>query len=452
MKKSIKSNFYGTIIFSVIILFFTGFSNAFGVENNVTIEGDSFPEIYSRELYGAYITPTEQSQKITLTIYGPTGKIASQTGFIGSGYSHHNFYVKFSPPLYKIDSKYTLEVTGQGLFGIKTITLQSLPKNIETKHVSSPSLSSLITIRTDSASYEQGDTIYISGTIPSYQQYDSNNQMPVSLQIFDSKNNIVTISQISSNSDNTYSTSVKGTGPMWKFAGEYTIRANFFQQNAFTTFEFSIPSTPITPTFTTPSKITTQLTLNSIPDSFEVTSSISKASVTFSGTLRMSDGTPISGEEVYVQDSRNNIKLKFQTNSAGKFSGIWKNAQLGNSYQMQAFYDGSDDTKPSKSNTESFNLKLKPVTTTPKPTFKSPSTSQDNSWIALIAVLAIIVVVIIVVKRRKSIGTSSKKQSTIQTKSGASVMSYYECPKCHSGNIQNNLDGSVNCPDCNFRV
>ena len=35
MKKSIKSNFYGTIIFSVIILFFTGFSNDFLLERNL---------------------------------------------------------------------------------------------------------------------------------------------------------------------------------------------------------------------------------------------------------------------------------------------------------------------------------------------------------------------------------------------------------------------------------
>ncbi len=36
--------------------------------------------------------------------------------------------------------------------------------------------------------------------------------------------------------------------------------------------------------------------------------------------------------------------------------------------------------------------------------------------------------------------------------SGASTLFYYECPSCHSNNIQNNPDGSVNCPDCNFRV
>ena len=140
MKKSIKSNFYGTIIFSVIILFFTGFSDAFGVENNVTIEGDSLPEIYSRELYVVYITPTEQSQKITLTIYGPTGKIAGQTGFIGSGHNHHNFYVKFSPPLYKIDSKYTLEITGTDLIGRKTIVIQDQHENIETKQTIVPKI------------------------------------------------------------------------------------------------------------------------------------------------------------------------------------------------------------------------------------------------------------------------------------------------------------------------
>jgi DNA-directed RNA polymerase subunit RPC12/RpoP len=30
-------------------------------------------------------------------------------------------------------------------------------------------------------------------------------------------------------------------------------------------------------------------------------------------------------------------------------------------------------------------------------------------------------------------------------------MFFYECPKCHSGDIENNPDGSVNCPDCGYR-
>jgi signal peptidase I len=35
--------------------------------------------------------------------------------------------------------------------------------------------------------------------------------------------------------------------------------------------------------------------------------------------------------------------------------------------------------------------------------------------------------------------------------SEASTLFYYECPKCHSGDIENNPDGSVNCPSCGYR-
>ena len=35
--------------------------------------------------------------------------------------------------------------------------------------------------------------------------------------------------------------------------------------------------------------------------------------------------------------------------------------------------------------------------------------------------------------------------------SEASTLFYYECPKCHSGDVQNNSDGSVNCPSCGYR-
>ena len=459
------------------IVLFSFFSSEIWAQNSVTTQYGGLntdQAVYSLERYEiAYVKisgvgpDTNSRERVSIIITLPDSTKSNHSVFsTNDGYFQLIFPIPYeSLGNYKVFASMSGQILGDIYFSveekIKENTNQNSPQTPTSPNVSSPSISSLITIRTDSPSYESGDTIHISGIVPSYDPFDSNNQMQVSLQIINSKNNIVTISQISPNSDNTYSTSVKGTGPMWKFAGEYTVRANFFQQNAFTTFEFSIPPIPITPTTPiqqptstskTPSKITTQLTLNSIPDFFEVTSSVSKASVTFSGTLRMSDGTPMSGEDVYIQDVRNNIKLKFQTNNAGKFSGTWKNAQWGNNYQMQAVYDGSNDTKPSKSNTETFNVKIKPVSTTPNPTFKSSPTSQDNSWIALIAVLAIIAVVIIVVKRKRNTGTSSKKQSTIQTQSGASMMSYYECPKCHSGDIQNNPDGSVNCPDCNFRI
>ena len=35
--------------------------------------------------------------------------------------------------------------------------------------------------------------------------------------------------------------------------------------------------------------------------------------------------------------------------------------------------------------------------------------------------------------------------------SEASTIFFYECPKCQSGDVQNNPDGSVNCPSCGYR-
>ena len=36
--------------------------------------------------------------------------------------------------------------------------------------------------------------------------------------------------------------------------------------------------------------------------------------------------------------------------------------------------------------------------------------------------------------------------------SEASTLFYYECPKCQSGDIENNSDGSVNCPSCGYTM
>jgi len=194
---------------------------------------------------------------------------------------------------YKVFASMSGKILGDIYFSVEEKTKeninQSSPHTLTSPNIPSQNTSSLITIRTDSPSYESGDTIYISGTVTSYDPSNSNNQMQVSIQIINSINNIVTISQISPNSDNTYSISVKGAGPMWKFAGEYTVRANFFQQNAFTTFEFSIPSIPITPpsspiqqptsTFKTPSKIDTPPTAPKVDPAPSVSKGILKPTI-----------------------------------------------------------------------------------------------------------------------------------------------------------------------------
>jgi restriction system protein len=62
-------------------------------------------------------------------------------------------------------------------------------------------------------------------------------------------------------------------------------------------------------------------------------------------------------------------------------------------------------------------------------------------------------------KKRKNKKSNTSQRSTTSTSpppspSGnteTSTMFFYECPKCHSGDIENNPDGSVNCPDCGYR-
>ena len=80
-----------------------------------------------------------------------------------------------------------------------------------------------ITVTTDSSSYEEGDTINISGSISDYNASDPYSNFDVTLRLLDPKNNIINISQISPNSDGSYSTSIVADGPLWKFDGDYTI-------------------------------------------------------------------------------------------------------------------------------------------------------------------------------------------------------------------------------------
>ena len=78
----------------------------------------------------------------------------------------------------------------------------------------------------------------------------------------------------------------------------------------------------------------------------------------------------------------------------------------------------------------------------------------------LIIVIAIIIIsLVVILAKRKNKKSTTPQRSTTSTSpppspSGnteTSTMFFYECPKCHSGDIKNNPDGSVNCPDCGYR-
>ena len=108
---------------------------------------------------------------------------------------------------------------------------------------------SIITIETDSSSYETGEVITVSGSVSDYREIDAYTNFDVTIRLIAPNNNIVSISQVSLGSDGFYSASILAQGPLWKLDGDYTILASQgSDRNASTTFTFvySAPEEEVT--------------------------------------------------------------------------------------------------------------------------------------------------------------------------------------------------------------
>ena len=101
--------------------------------------------------------------------------------------------------------------------------------------------SQTISVETNSSSYEKGSAITVSGLITNYDVSDPNNVFQITLRVIAPNNNIVTVDQLVPNSGGTYSTSVNTEGANWKLGGDYTVKVNYADQTATTTFTFIIP-------------------------------------------------------------------------------------------------------------------------------------------------------------------------------------------------------------------
>jgi len=105
-----------------------------------------------------------------------------------------------------------------------------------------------LTVSTDKANYDAGDAIMISGILqdnitPGYQ---------VSLMVVSPIGNIVSIAQLSPDSNNEFAETIRsGEGGLWKESGTYTIEAKYNNMKADTTFDFDSGIIRETPSITT---------------------------------------------------------------------------------------------------------------------------------------------------------------------------------------------------------
>jgi hypothetical protein len=110
-----------------------------------------------------------------------------------------------------------------------------------------------LSVKTELALYSPDSTVVISGLVKTLNE---NYDQPVLIRVVDPGNNIVTIQQVTVDSDGAYSVEIVAGGT-WKTAGEYTIFVNYGAQKAEGTFEFTggegyTPPPPPPPTTTPP--------------------------------------------------------------------------------------------------------------------------------------------------------------------------------------------------------
>ena len=81
----------------------------------------------------------------------------------------------------------------------------------------------IVSVTTDSSSYEQGAMIKISGSVSDYDEEDPYKNFDVAIRLIAPNSNIINFSQVPLDSDGSYSISIPAEGPLWKVEGEYTV-------------------------------------------------------------------------------------------------------------------------------------------------------------------------------------------------------------------------------------
>jgi len=136
-----------------------------------------------------------------------------------------------------------------------------------------------LTVSTDKANYDAGDSIIISGILqdnitPGYQ---------IALMVVSPIGNIVSIAQLSPDSNNEFTKTIQtGEGGLWKESGSYKIEARYNNMQADTTFDFDSGIIKETPSVSTQAIVENEENISVVVDGeiFSVKYSIENGIVT----------------------------------------------------------------------------------------------------------------------------------------------------------------------------
>jgi len=440
----------------------------FGVEQDKYIldYGDEFQIIKISGI--GNMQQGDNRAKTVITITNPDSTQNSHRMFSNSdGYFELTFplYYHSQTGVYKVFATFDKYVLGEIFFTVErlSITESGTRSNLsnEEEHVFTFKTSKF-EVTTDSPSYEKNETIHIMGAVPTEPNRD------LTLQIIDPMNNIILINQITPEPDGTFEDSINSASPLWKFEGEYTIRMNHNEQDLYSTFSFNIPTEISVPNPITSSqnKIKTILTLNNLQNTYRT--STSSVDIPISGYLT-ADGNGQAGADIHIIDNGVRLVKTLQTDSKGYFSGNLMYNNNKGYHEIQVIYDGTDYFELSKSQIKKFDIVTQSTSSQSTSSQSTSSLSQtasssfDPTGIIVVVILSVMIgIAVIALKRRKPAGNKPQTSRATSTYSPptnpnppgnteSSTMFFYECPKCHGADIQNNPDGSVSCPDCGFR-
>ncbi|MDE1843235.1 MAG: PEFG-CTERM sorting domain-containing protein [Thaumarchaeota archaeon] len=118
--------------------------------------------------------------------------------------------------------------------GNQTTAYDLLQQEANQTGVSKATLSPLA-VNTDLPTYNQGDTIVITGHVR-----DTQNATAVTLRVFNSLKNMISVAQLVPSADGSFTKTFLATGPLWKLPGNYTIVAQYgLYTNTNSTFHYN---------------------------------------------------------------------------------------------------------------------------------------------------------------------------------------------------------------------